>query len=122
MAEHTPAPWTLSGGFIMGRRADGSHVTVADVIGIPGRADVDADIRLIAAAPQLLDSLLAVEWAGSKQDAHGDEVECCPNCGAPHGGFHYQHCELRDSLDAALGVPSERIVHPARATREAVHG
>lgn len=83
------------------------------------REDEEAAERVRAAAPQLLDSLLAIEWSGFIED-DDDAVECCPNCFAPIGdaeiegsGVHYAHCELRDSLDAALGVTSQRRIHPA---------
>lgn len=82
--------------------------------------DVEAIAQLVAAAACLRDSLLAVEWAGSDEDADGDLVDTCPNCGATFGdpekgltGLHFAGCELRDSLDAALGVTSPRVVHPA---------
>lgn len=60
---------------------------------------------------QLLDSLLAVEWAGTDMDGNGDY---CPNCGGAEkspdsSDGHYTGCELRDSLDLALGVKSPRI-------------
>lgn len=83
----------------------------------------------LALTTALADSLLAVEWAGTGEDADGDLIDCCPNCIAPIGdaeiegsGVHYAHCELRDALDAALGVKSERVVHPAHAAREAARG
>lgn len=75
--------------------------------------------RAVAPAPpqiatQLLDSLLAVEWAGDAGDS-----DCCPNCGAIGGpdsdvfdGLHTPGCELRDSLDAALGIRSPRSPLP----------
>lgn len=72
------------------------------------------------AAPQLLESLLAVEWAGFTEDDRGDFVDACPNCLSPIGdpeiegsGLHTPTCELRDALDAALGVKSPRaeVVH-----------
>lgn len=78
----------------------------------------------LALIPQLLDSLQAVEWGGALviDEEHGDCVDACPNCYAPApdleiegAGQHYAHCELRDSLDAALGVTSQRIVHPEHA-------
>lgn len=81
--------------------------------------------RVRAAAEALLQSLNAVEWAGTMPTDDGrDEFDACPNCGAPAAddeapeifdGRHYAHCELRDALDAALGVTSPRVVHPAHA-------
>lgn len=66
--------------------------------------------RVRAAAPQLLDSLLAVEWAGSDDGPDfPEQIDCCPNCGAAAPGPHLTGCELRDSLDAALGVTSPRV-------------
>lgn len=82
----------------------------------PLRKFADAAWNRRSAAPQLLDSLLAVEWAGSVlDDVCGDELDCCPNCFAVIGdaeiegsGLHTPDCELRDSLDAALGVTTPR--------------
>lgn len=58
---------------------------------------------------QLLDSLLAVEWAGTDFNEDADEIDCCPNCGGVTTLGHFTYCELRDSLDAALGVKSPRL-------------
>lgn len=82
-----------------------------------------ANAHLIHAAPQLLDSLLAVEWGGAFENDDADLIECCPNCLAPASasdntaGIHYAACELRDSLDAALGVTSPRISLPEETPR-----
>lgn len=100
----------------VGPSATGTNPPVAE------RSPAD-NVRIAFAAPQLLDSLLAVEWGGSADDEDGESCDCCPNCIAPspdsdhmeNPGIHYAHCELRDSLDAALGVKSERVVHPAYA-------
>lgn len=79
------------------------------------KAEDWADAHLLAAAPQLLESLLAVEWAGNEEDEFGDIPDACPNCGAFAGdaeiegsGLHTPTCELRDALDSALGVKSPR--------------
>lgn len=126
---HTPGPWEI-GRYglhdfeVQGHREEGGSVQVAVLRGMLskpapgtlGRNYVDepipqawANAALIAAAPQLLESLLAVEWAGNRlDDVTGDDIDCCPNCGAALGSLHTPRCELRDSLDAALGVTSPR--------------
>lgn len=110
VSSHTPGPWvahhwavTTPGG-----------LAIADVVGYD---EPVANARLIAASPALLDSLLAVEWAGAMFNDDGDYFDACPNCaGAPTVG-HYVGCELRDALDAAHGVKSPRVVHPAHGAR-----
>lgn len=117
---HTPGPWFVEsrGGLLEiicpGQQWEGNPVIVAEVptdLGPPDYSDAAADARLLAAAPQLLESLLAVEWAGEDETEELFETEdCCPNCGAAAAGkLHFTHCELRDSLDAALGVTSPRL-------------
>lgn len=124
-AEHTPGPWEVvhhGAGDLSGvtiRRAITSGEYVAEVHANKGddAREVSANIRLIAASPQLLDSLSAMEWAGSGEDEVGDYTDECPNCGASAAdaeapavfdGLHFVGCELRDALDAALGVTTER--------------
>lgn len=118
MAEHTSGPWfveltTLAGLRIVHGEAD-LHGFRDDVpVGL-GKLDPTteerANVTLKAAAPQLLDSLLAVEWAGSDMTDEGDFFDVCPNCGESEAsGYHTVGCELRDSLDAALGVTSPRL-------------
>lgn len=119
MAEHTPGPWAVvaRGTARLDRRTIRRNVTGGAYVGEIRPAESDDPARvlanghLIAAAPQLLDSLLAVEWAGSDDGQDfPDQIDCCPNCGAPEeGGRHFTNCELRDSLDAALGVTSPRL-------------
>lgn len=126
MAEraHTPAPWFVELTRSAGLRIvhgppdeEGFRDDVPVGLGKVGPTHEErANITLQAAAPQLLDSLLAVEFGGTAFDDNADEFDCCPNCqGAPTLG-HFVGCELRDALDAALGVTSPRIAR-AEVTR-----
>lgn len=82
--------------------AEPGQITIAS-------GDIEADTRLFVAARLLLDSLLAVEWSGNEEGTDGlDDYDCCPNCGAALGSHHTPTCELRDALDAALGIKSPR--------------
>lgn len=131
-AAHTPAPWevgrhglhdfevlggtpcvqiaVLRGSF--SRPVRGTAERVTEEVPVP---EAWANAALIAAAPALLEALLTAEWAGTDEDETGDLVDSCPNCGALHGdheifdGLHTPTCELRDALDAALGVSSPRM-------------
>lgn len=124
---HSPGPWVWgweTGNVIQVYRVTGGiqNEEIAEVWldsehAAPDRteAGMEADARLISVAPQLLESLLAVEWAGSDSDEDDDLIDVCPNCGATFGdpekgltGLHTPGCELRDALDAALGVTSPR--------------
>lgn len=59
MSEHTPGPWTFESGFIVS-----SAGRIADVGGVDASFDpetAEADGRLIAAAPDLLAALKAID-------------------------------------------------------------
>lgn len=125
MSSHTPAPWfvelTATAGLrIVHGPPDPETGFRSDVpVGLGSLAPTAeelANVRLKAASVALLESLLAVEWAGTDETEELFETEdCCPNCGAAAAGkLHFAHCELRDALDAALGVTSPRM--------EVVHG
>ena len=62
-------------------------------------AEMVPRIRLMAAAPDLVRALLAVEWEGDECETTGTFVSCCPECCAlASSGVHEPDC----SLDAAL--------------------
>ena len=86
---HTPGPWTLSEGSerVTGRRitihCDGMRI--ADVIPWSGRwSAAEANAHLIAAAPELLEGLVALI---AKLDAGGIPMseDACPTCATTAG-------------------------------------
>ena len=90
MSKHTPAPWLIHGGYIFRADENGkrTHSQIGNVLGgswmAPG--EYEANRRLIASAPELLDALrrLLDEHAG--QHSPGcvdlppgyDATRCCP--------------------------------------------
>lgn len=105
----TPAFRAIAEHVVVMRAEDRGIVAMFGPTNTPTEEVSKADARIFAAGEALVDSLLAVEWAGTDRDEHGDEYDCCPNCGAALGSAHTPGCELRDSLDAALGVTSPRL-------------
>ncbi|HLS33502.1 MAG TPA: hypothetical protein VK039_07925 [Brevibacterium sp.] len=94
-ARHTPGPWAVewpeedgSLAMIEGpivRGAEGQLVAEVLSIGLdesPGHYDVhaDADARLIAAAPEMLEALTDLEWSGTTDLPGGGTGACCPEC------------------------------------------
>ena len=86
MSEHTPGPWTLEmttgGKTHVGRFGDGHVLTVAEVWECSTRAEFEANAKLMAAAPELLEALKAasdhLDYCG-----YGDswERECAVEAG-----------------------------------------
>jgi hypothetical protein len=63
------------------------HPRVADVF--LQTEEGEANARLIAAAPQLLQALRSVEWT----QVHASFARACPWCGEWEGVGHKQNCE-----------------------------
>jgi hypothetical protein len=63
------------------------------------RGDPEADARLMAAAPLLLDVLQDLEWIWEESE----QGFCCPVCGHRHELEHVDDCELAAALVAARG-------------------
>jgi hypothetical protein len=61
-------------------------------------ADSDAFARLLAAAPEMLDVILAVEWVG--KFSH----EYCPWCANPRQVGHRNDCARRVLLEQIAGM------------------
>lgn len=61
---------------------------------------------LIAAAPQMFEALLDVEWSGVCDDEEGGEAACCPWCGGDKRDGHQDVCKLADALAKAKGRPT----------------
>lgn len=120
MSAHTPGPWNLEldamdegdiGVFGTGM----VPIAIVDVRDFPDddmsppRETALANGHLMAAAPDLLAVLRAIEWSGN------DAVEgwpCCPSCGAPSlnvdvgedpGGDHAERCDLAAAIAKAEG-------------------
>lgn len=114
-ATHTPGPWeAIPGGIV---REAGKSRLIADCYARGfgdwrGEAQRDADAHLIAAAPNLLAALRAVEWAGLEDDPDGGYYGACPSCGGgdpdnpatpeDHVG-HTEDCELAAAIARATG-------------------
>lgn len=75
MTEHTPGPWVVRSGHLMG-------LTVTIMRDLKLWNGVEADIRLIAAAPELLEALRSCESWIDRWTAHignckgGNECSC----------------------------------------------
>lgn len=112
--KHTPGPWHVAPG-INGARYVASDGYGYIPIRTPFRADaftpgsdnrsdhtdeeLDANARLIAAAPALLSALQAVEWSGSEDLEEGGYAPACPCCGTlQEDGAHSDSCELAAAL------------------------
>lgn len=85
MSAHTPGPWRCAGGMDMGYAVveDATHTQITGVL------DINANARLIAAAPDLL---AAAERGVAALSANG-----APNCEAAK--------ELRRAIARAVGEP-----------------
>ena len=76
MSAHTPGPWYVSGLEVMA--ADDRKTLICTGYGSTGNKQANADRRLMAAAPELLDALRAL-LSGY------DEEDGCISCGADPG-------------------------------------
>ena len=101
---HTPGPWILAE---ESERVTGTRVCIHDVTCrriadvIPWRGpgtEVEANARLIAAAPDLLSALKRAAPGISELHAQGIE---CPDC-LPEDGEQGQGCPLEVQIEAAL--------------------
>ncbi len=91
MSKHTPGPWTVNYRRVtpVAGKQDGTD----DVCHVYG--DNEANARLIAAAPQLLAALKAVEWRGDTSSP------ICPFCG---NSEHHPDCQLHAAIVAGEGT------------------
>lgn len=88
MSKHTPGPWRIEDTRIRGVNADGEGINVVDCRGAMGGDDTDADMCLIAAAPDLLAALQRVAHIPCERSdnihctmiPHDANVEPCTFC------------------------------------------
>lgn len=82
---------------------------------ISGGREAYANAVLYAAAPELLETLRAVEWSGLEEDPDGGYYGACPSCGGgdpdnpatPEGyAGHTDDCELAAAIAKAEGRSS----------------
>lgn len=110
--KHTPGPWhafqTADSTRHLVVQGDGSRPNepiIATVIGHTAslHAAEASNARLIAAAPELLEVLLAVEWSGTEETEIGDSVGACPWCGNAQADDHTAACKLAAAIAKAEG-------------------
>lgn len=106
--KHTPGPWDLCEAHPCshGARVLAGCRIIATVVGGIGRRATKsgrANARLIAAAPDLLEALRAVEWSGESHDEDGDPVDACPWCGSVVGDAHDAKCKVAAAIAKAEG-------------------
>lgn len=82
---------------------------------LSGGREAYANAVLYAAAPELLEALREVEWAGLEDDPDGGYYCACPSCGGGHPddpatpeGYvgHTEDCELAAAIAKAEGRSS----------------
>jgi hypothetical protein len=104
----TPGPWSIrrarDASGVIGITAPGVNNVIAECFseiraGGQRDLDVEANAQLVAAAPELVQVAIDVEWAGVEDAPEGGQVAGCPRCGAlKRDGKHIDYCQL----DAAL--------------------
>lgn len=72
MSKHTPGPWVVV------RRRDGLAVTGCGVVLFGDQEESAADANLIAAAPELYDSMLELLDSHQREEPHHEDM--CPVC------------------------------------------
>ena len=118
-ANHTKGPWGREGHLIWGpkhieSRHQNGRVLIAEVKQGSARADAmleggadrfgfdsEADGDLIAAAPDLLEALEAIEWTGPND--WESPSDCCPYCGKHERKGHADDCLIGNALKKARG-------------------
>lgn len=97
---HTPGPWKWHPIISIG--TDGRETTWYPVTNgqkLVVTADREDDAALIAAAPELLAALEAIEWL----DDEIDGSEYCPYCGNTKEDGHAEDCAVGNALKKAKG-------------------
>ena len=114
MTQHTPGPWLIeeddpNASSREIQEANEARSCIAGVSkwtrgGAERIAAAEANARLIAAAPDLLEALRGVEWGCEVDAAEGGFIAGCPSCGAERRtGEHHQDCQLNAALTKAEG-------------------
>lgn len=98
MSQHTAGPWRL---IEMDGKAVGVQMGRAGGFIIDAGANPEANARLIAAAPELLDALKAVEWAWN---AGPPKHQYCACCGRWKDDGHNAVCRVRAAIQKAEGA------------------
>jgi hypothetical protein len=98
---HTPGPWKVKSRDATSHRVIGGGGTIATIITTskhPPEVKL-ANARLIAAAPQLLEALQALEWL----DIQRYTAVFCPRCFQTKKEGHVSDCQTKQALAAAKG-------------------
>jgi len=105
VTEHTPGPWIADyrGVYPAKRTTDtGYGAMIADcprAAGRNGALEASANAALIAAAPDMLELLEQLEWAGC--DYLGNPI--CPRCEQRKTARHDMDCALNAAIKKAKG-------------------
>ena len=108
MTAHTPGPWYAIRNTSYWEVRDKNR-QVADTCATSCRKEPgdeergEANARLIAAAPEMLSALKAVEWAGQTDVAEGGYKDACPMCGEGRRTGHIGDCPLHAAIAKAEG-------------------
>jgi len=101
---HTPGPRETDTNNIVYAAADSRMIVDCSDMG-SGELDSErrtANARLIAAAPDLLAELIALEWSPDQVDVEAGGYEAgCPSCDGSQREGHNTGCRLRAAIGAA---------------------
>lgn len=100
--KHTPGPWaaepmTGRGAWIKAENGTWTALSCGDT-----DLEAEANARLIAAAPELLAAVKALEWSGEREWSDGKSGPACPWCDAAQGeDLHLPSCPVGNAIAAA---------------------
>jgi len=111
MSEQTPRPWRRNGCYI--ETIAKPTLTIADVLGMPDQAAVDADfiVRCVNSHAALLAALEAVEWGQTEGYPPHAYWYACPSCKQRQEQGHAPDCQLTKALADAKGEVPVGTVH-----------
>lgn len=81
-----------------------------------------ANTAIVAAAPDLLKELLAVEWGGVGDLEEGGTEAACPSCGGGKSEGHHDGCALRAAIAKAGGSTNPLYTSPTNGGNNELAG
>lgn len=103
-SKHTPRPWYYDGSnYIF--TTEGNKM-IAEIRGYGSGEPMDANGKLMSAAPDLLEVVKEVEWIERGWCGNCDRVDysqCCPLCKRDKEQGHSEDCELSAALKRVEG-------------------